>query len=269
VAVTLRAQTARAFDRIASDYHRSNTGNPILRQMRDRVAATLRRHVEPGSRVLDLGCGPGTDHASMIQAGYVVTAVDASSEMVRAALTRAAAAGQSDRVTVLQRPIEEIHAFTSAAFDAAFSNFGALNCVVDLDDTARALHRLLRPGGVLVASLIGRVCPWEIGLYLCRGDLRRALVRFRRGMVAVPLGEGTVWMQYLTPRRLVRVFERAGFTCERRRALALCAPPPYLEGFALRHPGMLARLFAVDDRIGGWPLLRGTGDHFVVVFRRD
>ena len=49
----------------------------------------------------------------------------------------------------------------SAAFDAAFSNFGPLNCVEDLPAVARQLHEVLRPGGVLVASVIGRVCPWE------------------------------------------------------------------------------------------------------------
>jgi len=263
------AQTARAFDAVAADYHRSNTENPILSGMRERAVNTLTRHVGAGSHVLDLGCGPGTDHAVMVQAGYWVTGVDLSAEMVREAQTRAAAAGQNDRVDILQQSIEYVERLGSARFDAAFSNFGALNCVSDLSRSAAGIHRALKPGGLLVASVIGRLCPWEIALYAARGDLSRAFLRWRRGMVPVPLRAGTVWTQYVSPGGFIRTFADAGFVCEELRALALCVPPPYLDGFAARHPELLARLFEMDDRIGRWPILRAAGDHFLVVMRRD
>jgi SAM-dependent methyltransferase len=204
----------------------------------------------------------------MVQAGYTVTAVDFSPEMVREARTRAAAAGQEASVTVAQLPIEQVPSLGVAVFDAAFSNFGALNCITDLAQAARGIHGVVKPGGLLVASVIGRLCPWELGLYAWRGDPARALVRWRSGMVAVPLRDGTVWTQYLTPRRFIDTFGAAGFVHEELRGLGLTVPPPYMERFAARHPALISRLFAIEDHIGGWPLIRTGGDHFLVVMRR-
>lgn len=260
--------TARAFDGVAGDYHRTNTENPILQHMRGRSMTMLRRYVPAGADLLDLGCGPGTDHAAMVAAGYVVTGIDASPEMVREARARAAALAGPHRPVILCRSIDQVGKFQPASFDAAFSNFGPLNCVDDLAAAAAQLHEVLRPGGVLVASVIGRVCPWEVALYASRGQWARAVTRWRRGPVGVPLEGGTVWMRYVSPGEFTRVFEAAGFALRTLEGLGVVAPPPYLEGLAARRPALVARLLAADDAVGGWPLLRAMGDHFLVAVQR-
>lgn len=268
-AQTWTSDTSRAFDAVAGEYDHTNQENPILRHMRARSFATLRRVVPPGAALLDLGCGPGTDHAAMVSAGYVVTAIDASPHMVRQAQGRAAMMDDARRPVVLCRSIGGVSAFAPASFDAAFSNFGPLNCVPDLAGCARQIHDVLRPGGVLVASVIGRLCPWEIAVYLSRGDLRRAALRFRRGPVAVPLKDGTVWTQYYSPRVFTRVFEAAGFSARLQRGMGVIAPPPYLEAWASRHPALAARLLRWDAAVSGWPGVRAMGDHFLVVLQRS
>jgi hypothetical protein len=86
--------------------------------------------------------------------------------------------------------------------------------------------------------------------------------------VPVPLAGGRVWTHYYTPAEFERPFRAAGFSRVALRSLALFAPPPYLEGFARRHPRLCERLHAVDDVSGAWPLLRNWGDHFLIVMRR-
>ena len=261
--------TARAFDGVAREYHTSNEANPILRHMRRRAVAALRRHVPAGSRLLDLGCGPGTDHPEMVRAGYSVTAIDASPEMAREAVERAASMSEAGRPTVLCHPIERLQELSLEPFDAAFSNFGPLNCVHDLTDVARQIHEVLKPGGMLVASVIGRVCPWEIALYLVRGDVARAARRFARAPVGVPLEDGTVWTQYPTPRGFERTFVSAGFARRDCFGLGVIAPPPYLSALAERRPALVERLLDLDETIGRMPLLRRVGDHFLVVLQRE
>jgi SAM-dependent methyltransferase len=266
--MTVTADTRRAFDSVAGEYDRSNTGNALLCEMRRRTLAAVVRRAPPGARVLDLGCGPGADAETLAAAGYSVTAIDASPRMVEEACRRLERAGLQGRAVVRNLGIEELDDLPRDDADAAYSNFGPLNCVADLSGAAELIARRLRTNGVLIASVIGRVCPWEIGLYLSRGDLARVGVRFVRQAVAVPLNGHTVWTRYYTPREFERAFEAAGFRRLSLRALGLFVPPPYMEAFAGRHPGLVGALQRADDLAGSWPLLRSAGDHFLIVLQK-
>jgi SAM-dependent methyltransferase len=262
------SDTQRAFDGVATRYDRSNADNPILRGMRARSRATLESRVGPGSRVLDLGCGPGTDDVPLAGRGYHVTGIDWSPAMVAEARRRVREVGLESSVRIEHLGIHQLDRLAPELFDAAYSSFGALNCVSDLAGAARAIARRLKPGGLLVASAIGRVCPWEFGLYAARGAWSRATLRFARDLVPVPLDGRTVWTRYYAPREFARTFVSAGFALISLRALGLLAPPPYLEGFAERHPALLRRLQRLDDVVGGWRVVRTWGDHFLIVLQK-
>ena len=262
------AETRRAFDAVAVDYAASTSSSLVLESMRQHVRAAVRRHAPVGSAVLDLGCGPGLDAACLARAGYHITALDWSPAMVRAAETRFGAPdGQVGSATAIHLGIHEIHRLAPRRWAAAYSGLGALNCVPDLAAAARGLADRLRPGGVLVVSVMGRVCPWELALFGLRMDWRRAGARFASGTVAVPFHGHRVWTRYDTPRAFERVFTAAGFTRLVLRGLAVLAPPPYLARFAHRHPRLVERLLWLDDRVAHWPGLRQLGDHFLMVLR--
>jgi SAM-dependent methyltransferase len=261
--------TQRAFDGVAAGYDRSNSENPTLSEMRARVREAIAAAVPAGSHLLDLGCGPGSDAMHFAMRGYRVTAIDWSPAMVREAQWRVGAAGLSRQAEVIHMGIQELDRLPPARYDAAYSNFGPLNCVPDLLAAARLVGDRLRRGGVLVASVIGRVCPWEVALYLARGEWTRAAVRFHGGFVAVPLEGRQVWTRYYTPGAFERTFAEAGFSRLSLRTLGLFAPPPYLQGFAERHPALVAALQRMDDRVGAWPGLRACGDHFLIVLRKS
>lgn len=262
------ADTQRAFDGVASGYHRSNVDNVLLDAMRRRLWRMVDRHVPRRAHLLDLGCGPGTDEVEFASRGYRVTAIDWSPAMVREARRRVGEAGMARAVDVQHLGIHEIDRLAPRTFDAACSNLGPLNCVPDLDAVARAIARRLQPGAVFIASVIGRCCPWEIALYSARRDWDRLRVRFAPRMTPVPLDGETVWTRYYAPAAFARVFAAAGFDTIERRALALFTPPPYLDAVATRHPSAIAALQRVDDAIGGWPVLREMGDHFLIAMRR-
>ncbi len=265
MAVTLAGDTRQAFDSVAADYHQSNSDNPLLREMRRRTVAAVRRHVPRHGTILDLGCGPGTDAETLALSGYSVIAIDESPRMIAEARRRTIAG----RVELRTLGIEQLDELPAACVDAAYSDFGPLNCVADLDGAARLISRRVRPGGLLIASVIGRICPWELALYAARGNFERAGLRLAPGRVPVPLNGHTVWTRYYTPREFEGVFRAAGFRRVSLRALGLFAPPPYLQAFAGRHPSLVRGLQRVDDAVGGWPVLRNAGDHFLIVLRKD
>jgi SAM-dependent methyltransferase len=270
VALTADAliQTQRAFDGVAGSYDRANRANPLIAAMRERTLAALTDHVAPGACLIDLGCGPGTDAIALGSRGYRVTAVDWSPAMVAETRARVAGLGLDSHVQVRHLGIHQLQVLSGKAFDAAYSNLGPLNCVPHLEEAARAIADRLRPGGIFVASVIGRVCPWEIARYGLTGHWRRVGVRFKEGFVPVPLEGRTVWTRYYDPVEFERLFAAAGFRLLTRRALGLLTPPPYLEGFAARHARWIDRLQRLEDRTAHWPILNRAGDHFLSVMVR-
>ncbi len=260
--------TRRAFDGVASAYGRTNDENPLLAAMRARTLGCLAAHVAPGAHVLDLGCGPGADDEALAGAGFEVTAIDWSPAMVEQARLRVRRAGLADRVDVRHLGIHELERLAPAVFDGACSNFGPLNCVPDLGAAARALAARLKPGAPCIASVIGRVCPWELALFAAKRDWRRMRVRFRNDFVGVSLEGQTVWTRYYSPRQFARAFEQAGFRQVYLRGLGLLTPPPYMDAFARRHPDAIARLLSLEDAIGDWSGFRQCGDHFLIVLKR-
>ena len=94
-------------------------------------------------------------------------------------------------------------------------------------------------------------------------------LRAKREMVPVPLNGRTVWTRYFSPHEFELVFARAGFRLVSLRALSLFVPPPYMIGFAERHPALIDLLQSLDDSIGSWTLFRNWGDHFLIVLQKN
>ncbi|HEX9074908.1 MAG TPA: class I SAM-dependent methyltransferase [Anaerolineae bacterium] len=257
--------TRRAFDGVAAAYDGPLGNNVLIQKMRVRVMRTIEQTVPRGARLLDLGCGTGIDAAFLAARGYAVTGVDASPAMVARANERLQRGGNSARAVNVG--IHELERLESVGFDGAYSNFGALNCLPELRTVSAALATKLNPGGRLIAAVIGRYCPWEIGLYALRGDWKRARLRRESGMVPVPLKGEVVWTRYYTPREFSREFA-AEFVPESLCALALFTPPPYLVHQYERFPRLFSVLESMDRVLGDKPLFREAGDHFLMVLRK-
>ena len=259
-------ETQKAFDSVAADYDGPRGNNELIQRMRVTLWDTVSREVPAGRRLLDLGCGTGIDAFEFASRGYEVLASDWSPQMVERTRARAAAAGLEQRVEAKHVGIHQLDQIDDR-FDAVYSNFGPLNCAPDLNAVATQCERLLRPGGLLIFSVIGRICPWELAYYTSKRRFRRATVRATRGATAVGMNNHTIWTYYYLPREFYRAFADS-FSLESYRALSLFMPPPYLVDYYRRHRAGCDRLGKLDDRFGALPLLRNMGDHFLIVMRR-
>jgi SAM-dependent methyltransferase len=259
-------ETQKAFDSVAADYDGPRGNNELIQRMRLTLWNTVSREVPAGRRLLDLGCGTGIDAFEFARRGYEVVASDWSPQMVERTRARAASGGLKERMSARHVGIHQLDRIEDR-FDAIYSNFGPLNCAPDLHAVAAQCERLLRPGGVLIFSVIGRICPWEWVYYTFKRRFRRAMVRATRGATAVGMNRHTIWTYYYRPREFYRAFA-SRFSLESYRALSLFMPPPYLVDYYRRHRAGCDRLGELDDRFGALPLLRNMGDHFLIVMRR-
>jgi SAM-dependent methyltransferase len=105
-----------------------------------RLDVPLRLLGEPSGRLLDLGCGTGAHSVAFREAGWTLTGIDVSDDMLERARSRGL---DVVRANATDLPFED------GSFDAAHS----LWTHTDLDDFPAAVQevaRVLRPGGAFV-----------------------------------------------------------------------------------------------------------------------
>ncbi len=111
----------------------------------------------PGSAVLDLACGPGRHTLELARRGYAVTGVDRTRRYLAAARARAERASLAARVRFLQADMCRLPPLPP--FDAALSlyaSFGYFEEPAEDERVLRAIHGVLKPGGLLLMELIGK-----------------------------------------------------------------------------------------------------------------
>ncbi len=107
-----------------------------------------------GSPLLELGCGTGRLLIPLADAGYRVTGVDLSPEMLRIARAKAEAAGVADRLTLVEGD------YAGVSLDETYRlAFVVMNTFLHLNTQERQLSALrhwrqhLAPGGLLVIDV--------------------------------------------------------------------------------------------------------------------
>jgi ubiquinone/menaquinone biosynthesis C-methylase UbiE len=123
-----------AYDRIAARYDAQQAGDEWMRSCLHRHYVRVFR---PGKRVLDIGCGTGTDALALARHGIQVLGIDGSPGMIRQGRARIGAW----RVSLCVLAIEDITTLDTT-FDGAYSSFASLN-TVDLAAFACAVATVL------------------------------------------------------------------------------------------------------------------------------
>jgi ubiquinone/menaquinone biosynthesis C-methylase UbiE len=103
-----------------------------------------------GQRVLEVGCGIGTDAINFARAGAKLTAVDLSGESLRIAQERAEVMGVADRIRFVQADAERLTSAVAGEepYDLVYS-FGVVHHTPHPERALAEIRRLVAPGGTL------------------------------------------------------------------------------------------------------------------------
>lgn len=123
-----------------------------------------------GKRVLEIGCGIGTDTMRFAHAGARVTAVDLSEASLRIARQRADVLGLADRVTFHHADAEQLDAVVPPApYDLIYS-FGVLHHTPRPERVIQLLRaRYVHPGSELRLMVYHRHACKVLGILLAEG----------------------------------------------------------------------------------------------------
>lgn len=141
------------YDRHAPFYDRGAFTKHTIAEV-DFLVAVLA--LEPGARILDLGCGTGRHSIELSRRGFRMTGVDLSSRMLQQAMAKANEAG----VEVDWRHADATSYVATEPFDAALCLCGSAFTMPDLEADPLAhdrailanVHRSLQPGGPFVLT---------------------------------------------------------------------------------------------------------------------
>lgn len=167
--------------------------------------------LQPGERILDLGCGAGRHSIELAGRGYAVTGVDVSPFMLEEARKRASEAGV-EAVFVQLNLVDLADRFADEQpFDAAIclceSGLGVLGEKRDFR-LLRDVHRLLRPGGRFILTGFNAIRRYRTpGSHF---DPIKSTLRWR-----MPIKDGREFLEedqrWYTPSELRLMMEIAGF----------------------------------------------------------
>jgi len=226
---------------------------------------------EAPANLIDIGGGPGRYAISLAQRGYQVTLVDLSGGSLELAKQKAVEADVELDAFVHANALD-LTAFPKASFDAALL-LGPLYHLHKLEERRTALrqaHRLLKPGGLVFASVITRFA-----------GFRDAAVHGYSFVLADPAysekllatgihdsGEGFTDAYFAHPDEVIPLGESAGFI-----TLLLMGG----EGILAGHEEYVNSLTGTDHdfwleinyRMAQETSLLGASDHLLYIGRKD
>ena len=109
-----------------------------------------------GKKVLEVGCGIGTDTINFARGGALVTAVDLSEESLKLARERAKIFGLEEKISFHQANAEELSSFVPiAAYDLVYS-FGVIHHTPNPSNAIAQITRYMTPTSELRMMLYAK-----------------------------------------------------------------------------------------------------------------
>jgi SAM-dependent methyltransferase len=176
------AQVGGLRDRFHGDYDKFFTDYDQFRYQNERhIPACIKGLNVARKKVLEIGLGEGAESERLIREGAHWSGVDLTAEAVERVRTR---------LTLRELPYDELRQgsvldlpFADDSFDMVFSH-GVLHHVPAIKQAQSEIHRVLRPGGVLVIMMYAR---WSLNYLVSIGVIRRAAL-----LAAYPLARSGI-----------------------------------------------------------------------------
>ncbi len=206
----------------------------------DRIAfEPWKREIQPGRRLLDVGCAQGRSTFKVTDLDIDVVGFDVSKPLVRQAILRQRQANPRARTTFFAADASRFP-FVEASFDYVLV-YGVLHHLPDAGQTCQEIARVLKPGGVYFGS------ENNLSAFRCGFDLLQKI--------------NPLWHEVAGPEavlsdaRLKGAFKDTGMDVRTTTSVFL---PPHLIDRLTADLGF--RLLSMTDRIGrSLPFLRNNG----------
>ena len=234
----------------------------------------LDRYLPPHARILDAGGGPGRYTIELARRGHDVVLLDmtpANLDFARRQIKRAKV--QQQVTGIVEGSIVDLAQFAGASFDAAVCLGGPLSHVLDPADRNHAVDELLRvvkPGGIVAVSVMGRLSVLALELMLFPQEIDMPIHAQIRETGSYYGDMGFTACHFFLPEELAGLF-----TGKRAFVETLVG----LEGLGSRvdkavnrtakHPERWQRWLETHYRTCTHPAVIGMSEHMLIIARKE
>lgn len=248
--------------------------SPVRRLELDTTLHFLEQHLPATGVILDAGGGPGRYTIELAQRGYDMVLLDmtpANLTFARRQIKRAKV--QQQVREIVEGSIIDLSCFADASFDAAFCLGGPLSHVLDAGDRAQAVGELLRvvkPGGVVAASVMGRLSVLALELELFPEEIDQPLHAQIRDSGSYYGGSGFTACHFFLPEELVALFDGRPARIEALVGLEGLTSRMYKAARqAAKHPDRWRRWLETHYRTCTDPAVVGMSEHILIIVRKE
>ena len=215
----------------------------------------------------DLGCGTGKWGLKLLKSGFPTMFLDHAAAMVEQARAKAEELGnRAGKATFVVADIVDMPAVESDRFELVLAMGDPLSICSDAQRAAREMHRITKPGGVVIATADNKLA--ALDHYVERGNLDalEAFVHTGRTNWLTADERERFELTTFTPASLRRLFERAGF--EVLDLAGKTVIPVRQNKQLFTHPGAVQRLLKLEAEASKDPAAAGRAGHLQIVARK-
>ena len=216
----------------------------------------------------DLGCGTGKWGLRLLKSGYPVLFLDNAAAMVEQARAKAEelGGGRVSKATFVAADIVDMPAVGSESFELLVAMGDPLSICSDPLRAAREMNRILKPGGVAVATADNKLA--ALDHFVERGNLDALEEFVSTGRTNWLTGDERERFELttFTPAGLAKLFERSGFDVVELRGKPVI--PVRQNKHLLAGPDAVQRLIRLESELNKDPASAGRAGHLQIVARK-
>jgi ubiquinone/menaquinone biosynthesis C-methylase UbiE len=260
-------RSRRYHDRVARQYD-AIYDDPYWHFHDDLTWRSIKPHLprDSSAACADLGCGTGKWGLKLLKSGFATSFVDHSAAMIEQVRAKLIDNPRQKKATLHVADIVDMPDLPSDAFSLVLAMGDPLSICTDPQAAAREMHRISKPGGMVIATADNKLAALDHFVERGNLDALEQFVQTSRTKWLTADEREQFDLTTFTPASLRKLFEKSGF-----EVLAVEGKPiiPVRDNkFLLTHERAIERLLKIESDLSKDPAAAARAGHLQLVARR-